>query len=200
MEAKLDDDGLDTQTLPCLARLPTLMQQAKVALGNEDHPAVSLVACMLEGLRQHHQHTMLGLRQRLDLEDLGKLATPWCSHPLSSLLYALYSRSYAFSLVAGIALSCLLRRLRGPSSELEQQSVQMALETLDLARHASKYRPLGSMYMLLCLSYAWIATDDHTIQKEAERLLNEYIDDLVGAQANHVDKRLQLLKRRFKLV
>ena len=111
------------------------------------------------------------------------------SQPVSLILYAHLQRSYGLALTVLIILNCIVRALC-PEEEtsLEIESAYFAKEIVALAEDVKIFRPLGSSYMLLCLTTAWIGTSDLETKKLAEALLEDYQSDFPGMK----EARLQL--------
>ncbi|KAM5375384.1 hypothetical protein ACJZ2D_005945 [Fusarium nematophilum] len=85
---------------------------------------------------------------------------------------------YSVLLTIAIALNSLRRTLNPNDTALLEEAAVLTDDFILLARHASRYRPLGASYIPPCLAAVWATTDALTEQQaELERLMAEYQPD-----------------------
>lgn len=99
-------------------------------------------------------------------------ATPYADPVIAQ--YVRYQGAYSTLLWMTITFNAVLRAYEPCDQFLVAESVVLVDEATALAEVASKYRPLGSSFIPLCLVYAHAATDDVTKRAQVEKVLAEY--------------------------
>lgn len=198
VENKLNADSLSGQMMRCAARLPSLMRRGRTALDSFDDMKITEVLSDLQALHYSYKTILSQFQAQLGINPTH-LTEPELQAPQESLQWMISSRLYGTAITLGIALNCLLQGLEGPSDELAEHSRYMAQDILALARTSTQYRPLGSMYLIICLPFAWIATDDQQIRNEADWWLALYREDFAGLGVGTLNTELAWLKDRFAL-
>ncbi|KAL8768481.1 MAG: hypothetical protein Q9209_005272 [Squamulea sp. 1 TL-2023] len=187
----------DAQWFHCIAVIPDLIHRCKAALIMYDAPCMHLLALELEtrSLLDDCRGVFTPLRQRLADYDPS-------AHPakLRNHLHAHYLRTLALALGTGIIINCVLSGLEGTSDWVSEDSSLWSAEIIDLAQRATKYRPLGSMAMLICLRMAWMGAASTSARTEIEAMLLEYSMACIGApEKDSGPASLEQTFRRFTL-
>jgi hypothetical protein len=181
----------------CLARLPGLMERGrKVFRGECADPE------LLHDTRTNYQtfkavlkelHARLAAMQGFIANGASELAPVVQAH-------VHYQRSYAIGLAVGIILGCVLSAIDIEDTELTLELTSFSKEILALAEPATKYRPVGASYMVLCLLAAWVGTTDHSIRSLVERELAEFQRDFPEGQATISTADLEQIFRQLHLL
>ena len=198
---QIDIDNIDGQMMKCLARLPDLMHRGRCTLRSSSLPTTHLLEVQKEvrALRDSFGPTLESLRQRWNDTDIT-IATQFPEFIHSrSIIHAHFSRSYGMALAVGIILNCMLAALDGNAHEVSQASAQLSDEVLDLADAVDQYRPLGTIYMVLCLAAAWVGATNPEKKIIIEIRLVDYKTDVLGPVATHYPAGLELIETRFSL-
>lgn len=205
----LNITDLDGPWLHALAQLPDIMHRARTHLQhNSLHgEALSQFANEIRDLRASLQPCIDDARAALDEEDLGLLANYTGDPSLEQTIHAIRSRRYGVILTAGMIINSLGKNFDTDTDpamggfDYAGDSLFMALETLRLAAVARQYKPLGSMYMILCLSIACVATEDAFVNAAGRDLLREYRADFwMMPQPTALENELFWMKSRFMLM
>ncbi len=184
-----------------LSRVPEIMRRGRNALRAEyssSHDYSQLLEESQE-LRHRLHNVVSSLQAFLDLDDLSLLSNYTGPPSIKSLMHAIRSRSYALALTCGCFINRIISSLGGQTEEIVQESLQFSRSIICIGYIATKYRPLGSLYMLLCLVGSYVATDDLSIQAESIVLMKEYRQDLFGPPLKPPEKGLTWLRDRFRL-
>lgn len=184
-----------------LARVPNLMQRARSAMTTEDVQNTDLQPLKTECQELYSKIELIlaAARAYLGKDDISLLSDYTGPPQRMTFVHAFRTRSYGFALMAAILIDCIARSLDNRRQDDSNHLRCFAQEIIELAKIAQVYRPLGSMYMLACLSAAYIATDDSTTQAMSADLLQDYRMDLSGPNTTPLKKELDWLKQRFML-
>jgi hypothetical protein len=194
---EIDNDTIDGQMMKCLAYLPDLMSRGRQVLKTPSVPFSSRLEFQQEVRNLHESFGVVlkSLRDRCQYMDLSSFESP----RMKAIIHAHFSRSYGMALSTGIILNCILIGFEGDTGGIRQESSMLADESLALAEVANQYRPLGAIYVLVCLVTAWVgAIEPMKREKIRERLL-DYQKDVQGPSATTSVADLEALERRFYL-
>ena len=198
---QIDSETIDGQMMKCLAQLPDLMYRGRCASKISALPVSTLPSLQVEvrTLSDSFRPTLTNLRERWRDTD-SSIAMRYPEHMnLRGIIHAHYSRSYGMALALGIILNCMVAALEDKTPELSEDSSQMVDEVLNLARTVDQYRPLGTLYMVLCLGAAWVGATDSIRKAMLETLLINYHKDLHGASSTFFPHGLKLMETLFTL-
>ena len=207
VESKFNANILDAQLMRFFSRIPNLMQRGRYALNNPFVDEMTLMKLRLESESQRNdfQPVLEQLRDRLRSVSCGTdpLSNPRDpSRQMSLILHASYSRAYGMGITVGILLNLFTESLTADQivqDYCRDENLYYAQETVVLAEEVKQYRPLGSMYMLLCLCIAHIATDDPDIQKASSNLLKDFNLDSSDYFIKGFAAKAEWMRRRFRL-
>ena len=204
----IDIDTSDGQMMKCFAQLPDLMRRGRQAMKSSTMSMFdrSRIAEEMHALRDSFTPILKDLRDRWqDADDSTMMQYMQChtfmqSKALCGIIHAHYARSYGMALTCGIILNCMLVAIEGDISGLDEESSQLSDEILYLAGAVNQYRPLGTLYMVICLVAAWAVVADPTKKTKAETWLVSYQSDTQGPSAKLSPLWLEYFKRRCYLV
>lgn len=181
-------------------RFTSIMRRGRMAVQHKASDPLRLVEIADEARRfkDDFQSVIARCRSPLDQNDIDKPPASDLPYP-SAIMHWLNLRSYAFAITAGIMVNCIVTALVGSEQTCSDQSIKFAQEILHLASIVKRYRPVGSMYMLLCLSFAYIATREQAIRSEALGLLEEERMNLPKYRNYSGKTGLLWLEQRFAL-
>lgn len=172
------------------------MQRSKAALILHDPPSLHLLGLELEtrSLLEDCNPIITTLRERLQAYDPSSKPGELRDH-----IHAHYLRSLGLALGTGIVLNCVLGGLEGTSDCICEASSLWSEEIIHLSQAATKYRPLGSMAMLLCLRIAWMGATSDDAKERIEALLHDYTIACLGIPTEGQRAGLTRGMRRFTL-
>ena len=199
--SQIDIDTIDGQMMKCLAHLPDLMHRGRSALSSQSLLVSTLLDIQQEvrTLRDSFGPNLKSLRERWKDTD-SSLAMQYAEiMHLKTIIHAHFSRSYGMALAVGIVLNCMLAALGGNIAELSEESSQLSDEVLNLAGIVDQYRPLGALYMIVCLIGAWVGATDPTKKAVVRTCLIGYQRDIQGQSVAISLAELEFLERRFYL-
>ncbi|KAI9794103.1 MAG: hypothetical protein M1833_000468 [Piccolia ochrophora] len=198
VESGLKSDNIEADWFRYLARLPDLMHRCRRALY---HPHMILDTSLsdlvfeTESLLEDCKLNITALRDRLRTfeEDPPPSA-------FKTLLHAHRVRILALALFTGILFSCVLSSLSGKPLRLCTETSQWSHEIYHLARVAVKYRPLGSMAMIVCLYVAWIGAASEDLREKIKTLLADYEKTCLGQiSGTELTMNLVQTEKRFTM-
>ena len=197
----IQGDNVDSKWMQSLARLPDIMQRGQNALESPCVPPSTLLQLIHEirSLHAEYQPVLTELRERFCGPGGNMASFAQDSADLSPILVAHFSRTYGLGLMVGIIMNSILNALDHESLHLRQDSSQMADEILQLAEFSRQYRPLGAMYMTICLRAAWMGAIEPETKAEIRAVLLDYHKDLQGSRAHVSITELEWLVERFNL-
>ena len=203
----LDITTIDGQMMKCLSRLPHLMDRGRSALKTAKPNDPSLQDLLIEAhaLRQESSFYLAALRERCQNLDHSIATTyPWMLDQgsmdgLRKILHAHFSRSYGMALAISLIVNCVLLALQGDDSAIRQESKQFACEVVELADVVRVYRPLGAMYMVICLAAAYVSVEEKELKQKIGAYITDYQRDIKGEGSTLYDDGLRQIQRRFKL-
>ena len=200
VHSQIDIDTADGQMMNCLARLPDLMERGRRALRSPSLPSpLSDIQKELRSLRDYFGPHLKSLRERWTDTD-SSIATQYPDFlQQKGIIHAHFSRSYGMALAAGIIFNCILAAVGGSSAELSQETSQLSDEVVTLAGVVDQYRPLGTIYMILCLAAAWAGATDPTKKAIVGTHLLSYQRDIKGPSATLDSAELAFIEARFYL-
>ena len=198
---QIDSGSIDGQMMRCLAQIPDLMHRGRNALRSGSLLPEALLAIREEVRSLHDSFTpVLGsLRERwLHTDDSIAVQYPdFKAH--KAIIHSHYSRSYGLALALGIIFNCMLSTLEVSNESFTTDSEELADEVITLGVVVDQYRPLGTVYMVLCLAAAWVGTKSESKKVALEMHLTAYIRDLQGPSAKPAVS-LTFLEKRFSMM
>ncbi|KAL8949735.1 MAG: hypothetical protein Q9222_004181 [Ikaeria aurantiellina] len=193
---EIDPTATDGKWFQGLAKVPDLMQRCKSALNRHQHSVSQLLSLQYEArsLLQRFEAVIEEFRGRMErykkMSDTG---------PLTDMIKAHHLRTLGLGLSAGIMLNTILGRLDAYDQSLNENSSHWSQEINQLAEAAIKYRPLGSLAFVLCLSLAWVGAADAQGRQWSETLLADYNLACLGNVSPDMHSELEKTRRRFTL-
>ncbi|KID83847.1 hypothetical protein MGU_08932 [Metarhizium guizhouense ARSEF 977] len=94
-------------------------------------------------------------------------------------------------------LNKFLRLAEPDNSSLFEDADFLSAECLKAARRSYKFKPLGASLTPLALGVAWASTAHMAERGEAEKLLDEFKDDLLGSKFIKLAVQLEARYRRL---
>ena len=197
----IDTDTPDGQMMHCMAQLPDLMYRGRCILRSSSSIPSAILGMREEvrSLRDSFAPHLESLRERWMYTD-SNIATQYPEFAAQkAIIHAHFSRSYGLALAIGIMLNCVTAALEGDIREFSTESSQLSDEIVRLAEAVNQYRPLGTVYMVLCLAAAWVGAVDPAKRAIIEPILVAYIRDVQGPSATTMSIGLELLEKKFTL-
>ncbi|EPS33975.1 hypothetical protein PDE_08937 [Penicillium oxalicum 114-2] len=197
---KYDVNKAEGRLLLNLSRVPDLMRRAKVLLrtgldttGVLDELWAMYLTCKLDvdHLKQARITKDLSVIQGLPP---GPRKT-W----IERLLLVHNDRVYGLGIVISLLFNCMLQSLDVHSASLQADAYKYVEELLVLNDESECLRPVGSGYMILCLSVAWVATTDPLQRKTLKQWLYEYQHDFNFSQQSSLLDDLKLNSDHLRL-
>lgn len=160
----LDKELPHGHMLHCLAHVPDLMRHGRRALETNS----STLGLISETRRQYSvvKETVSELREAYTMTKLP-------SSSQATRIHAHHQRMFGLGLAIVLIFHSLLQGLGDDSLDLFFDAERYCGDVLDLAVHAKPFRPMGSSYVLLCLTTAWVATYDEAIRA---MIVDAYMD------------------------
>lgn len=155
-----------------LAHVPNILRRARVATNANE------VAILRDELKPAYAASQKLLLQLHKQWAEGRTLDP-NSALKNTILHAYYQRAYGIGLLIVTILNWLLGALTPPLDAigLIADSTNLVAQILELAQVANIYRPLGSGYVLVVLSAAWLAASNDSERVAVNMLLQDYRQD-----------------------
>lgn len=118
---------------------------------------------------------------------------------IERLLLVHNDRVYGLGIVISLLFNCMLQSLDVHSASLQADAYKYVEELLVLNDESECLRPVGSGYMILCLSVAWVATTDPLQRKTLKQWLYEYQHDFNFSQQSSLLDDLKLNSDHLRL-
>jgi hypothetical protein len=155
-----------------LAHVPNIIRRARAATNESE---IAALRDELKPAYEASQKLLLQLHKQwaesrsLDANNVLK----------NVILHAYYQRAYGIGLLIVTILNWVLRAFTPPfdAIELIADSTNLVTQILELAQVANIYRPLGSGYIFIVLSAAWIAASNDNERVAVNILLQDYRQD-----------------------
>ena len=185
--------------MTCLARIPELMQRGREALKSSCPATVLELNHEVRTLYESFQGPLADLRSRFNAFDKEAVTLP--SIDLRNVLHSHYARSYGLGLTIGIIINCLLISLKGGGDHLilRQEACRMSDEILQLANIVQRYRPLGALYMTICLCAAYVGVVEKDARARIRVVLADYRRDIFGPRSEFSSTHLYRTVNRLVL-
>lgn len=197
-----DGDSIDGQMMHSMARLPNLLNRGRVALQSTQSARSEVMAVLdeVEALKEASQSILDAFRDRIQdhRQSTSCEHTPGF-HDFWRVMHAHYARSFALQLAIEIILNSCLIALGSLKVDLAIESSKMSEEIVQLAEEVKGYRPLGALYMVICLTLAWLGADNEESKSQILDLLLEHQKDTNGATSSVSASGLDWIERRFML-
>lgn len=162
--------------MQCLAQTPYLMARIDKAERQSEDNSFLLDRLKLEAVTLQTEITSAIETLRVRLVNIHEVSVerPW-------ILHAHYTRMYTFGLAIGIIINCIVGHMVDDKAETREKSSHYAQQIVEMAEAVRPYRPLGTLWMGLCLAMAWVGAPDETRRSEVEDLFVDYQRDLSGS-------------------
>ena len=155
----------------------------------------------VEALKEASQSILDAFRERIQdhrqstsCEHTAELHRFW------RVMHAHYARSFALQLAIEIILNSSLTALGSVKVvDLAMESSKMSEEIVQLAEEVKEYRPLGALYMVICLTLAWLGANNEDSKSQILGLLLEHQKDTHGATSSVSASGLDWIEKRFTL-
>lgn len=186
--------------LQTLSRAPGLMRRSK-----------HLLRTLTDPTNVRAELWTLYLACKLDLDKLkqGSLqkdlslasALPHGTHRswLERLLSVHYDRIYGIGLVITLFFNCMLQALGIHKDAVEADAYTFTEEILMLAEISEDLRPVGSGYLIICLTTAWAASQDLEQRGRVWAWLGEYQRDFNNWEDGRWEQDLRWTKEHLCL-
>ena len=197
-----DGDSIDGQMMRNMARLPNLLNRGRDALQSPQSSRSDVMHVLheVEALKEDSQSILDAFRERI--QDHRQSTS--CEHTEGlpgfwRVMHAHYARSFALQLTIEIILNSSLTALGSVNVDLAMESSKMSEEIVQLAEEVKEYRPLGALYMVICLTLAWLGADNEESKSQILDLLLEHQKDTHGATSSVSASGLDWIEKRFML-
>lgn len=177
--------------LHTLSRAPGIMRRARIFLqtasdptGIQDELWALYQACKLD-LSQLKQSSI-----KKDLSTAEALPRGFHRTWLERLLTVHYDRIYGIGLVITLFFNCMLQALGIHSDAVQTDAYYFTEEILMLAEISESLRPIGSGYLIVCLTTAWAATRDPEQRGRVLAWLHDYQSDF-NYKTSYMQQELQ---------
>lgn len=114
-------------------------------------------------------------------------------------LFSHYERSYGIGLVVALFFNCILSALSPMDPVIGFDATYLSEEVLVLAERGHQFRPMGSGYLLLCASVAWVATEDQELKNKLVLILEEYRSDFSVREMGFMMKEIGWVGEHLRL-
>ena len=175
----------------CLAHVPDLMRRGRIAL---------ITNSSTQGLIYEARHQYNMVKASVDKLREAYETSKAPSSPQATRLHAHHQRMFGLGLAIVLIFHSLLQGLGDNSLGLCFDSQRCCEDVLDLAEHARPFRPLGSSYVLLCLTTAWVATTDDVLRESIVALYEDYQDDFPHSTNKKLSRCLDSTRDRLHLL
>ena len=185
----LDGELPRGNVMSCFAHVPDLIRRGRIALQSNSN-----TDALIEETRIQYDQ----VKAMVDDMKEGYDSTKAPSTPFSVRIHAHAQRMLGLGLSIILVFHSVLNGL-GDSDLSRQLESELHIDlVLDLAVHAIPFRPLGSSYVLLCLTAAWAATEDEVVRAMIIETYQVYQTDFPFAKVNLVEE-LELTRQRLGL-
>lgn len=198
----------DGEMMKMLSRLPGIMREGRELLQTPWAPRSSLARLRHEvhEMRVAFGPILVALRNRLETDTDTSIITGNIGGAPAvqflPILRAHYARSYGTALSVAMILGAVLSALdESPALRvlLDQECEALTDEIIRLADTVAPYRPLGTIYMVLCLRVAWIGAFTEEKKQCVLDLLGVFNRDFFGPTAAIHREHLDFIEKRFRL-
>lgn len=173
MGEEVEQNTPEGKLMRYLASLPSIIRRGRAATNEEE---IAILRDELKPVYEASQKLLLQLhKQWVD----GRIL--YADNVLKkAILHAYYQRAYGVGLLIVTIFNWVLRAFtpRTNAMQLIADSTNLVTEILELAQVANMYRPLGSAYILIALSAAWLAASNESERDSVNILLQDYRQDL----------------------
>jgi hypothetical protein len=180
---ELTQEGKAVQSL---TRLPNLMRRSKAFLTGNSYPQDSLseLRKQFHGLRDELEPSLVSVRERWHAT---KSQPTTGMHPLvpypADMIHCHFLRTYSFGLMIVIFINEARLALCPNREDIIRESHDFALEILELASIATRYRPFGAFVIAVCLVAAELGAGDNLVTRDAVKKMRlEYARDFKGIE------------------
>lgn len=118
---------------------------------------------------------------------------------LRQTVYSNYQRTYGIGLVITLFFNCMLSAMGAHDPMTVFDGTYLAEEVLTLAACSQIYRPIGSGYLLICLSAAWAAAPDPDLRGRVFEVLMDYHDDFKIRDSASMVQELERIADHLRL-
>ncbi|KAL8715702.1 MAG: hypothetical protein Q9220_000369 [cf. Caloplaca sp. 1 TL-2023] len=193
---EVDPTATDGKWFQCLAHIPELMKQCKAALNTQPRSIFQLLGLQYEArsLLDKCETYIKEFRDRMN-----RFIENALPGPLTENIKAHHLRTLGLGLSTGIILNCILGRLDVYDESLAETSSRWSEEINQLSEVAAKYRPLGALAMVLCLSMAWVGAGNPQTRQWSEELIVDYHRVCIGKVSHCWRADLEKHRKRFTL-
>lgn len=175
----------------CLAHVPELMRRGRIALSTNSST---------QGLIYEARHQYNKVKASVDKLREAYETSKAPSSPQATRLHAHHQRMFGLGLAIILIFHSLLQALGDNSFDLCFDSQRCCEDVLDLAEHARPFRPLGSSYVLLCLTTAWVATTDEVVRELLLQTYEDYQEDFPHPSNKNLSRCLDSTRDRLHLL
>ncbi|KAJ5168779.1 uncharacterized protein N7482_004373 [Penicillium canariense] len=188
---KYDGGNPEGRMLLNLSRAPSILRRARLFARTASDPSG-----VQDELWAVYQACMINLDQlkessiKKDLSVATAMPRPdraW----VERLLLIHYDRIYGIGLVITLFFNCMLQALGLHNDAVQSDACYFTEEILMLAETSELLRPVGSGYLIICLTTAWAATKDPEQRARAMMWLHDYHSDFNFRQLDYLQKELE---------
>jgi hypothetical protein len=118
---------------------------------------------------------------------------------MTRILRAHYLRTHGIGIAITTFFNCILQALDPSDYTCLLESIWLVEDTLIHAQKSNMHRPVGAGYVLLCLSAAWVVTEDPQLRSMVEAALFDYHGDFVAHHGAKISRELERVKENLWL-
>lgn len=184
-----------------LARGPDLMRRGRDTLttGVDLTGARDEIWSVYQTCKMHLSSIKLRLDENKDpTVDMPGLSSAQRSF-IRQFMYSNYQRMYGIGLVITLFFNCMLAAMGAHDSMTVFDGTYLAEEVLTLAANSQIHRPIGSGYLLICLSAAWAAAPDPILRGKVLVMLTDYHNDFRIRDSACMVRELETITEHLRL-
>ena len=197
---KLDGGTSEGRILLYLARGPDLMRRGRETLKTgEDSTGVQ---DEIWGVYQSCKMILSTMKLRLDEKEAAAAEESLPSTQeteMRQFQFSHYQRAYGIGLGITLIFNCMLGALGAHDAMTIFDGTYLVEETLVLAEKSMVYRPVGSGYLLFCLSAAWAAVADPGLRDRLMEYLRIMNDDFRIRDCASLPQELEVVAEHMRL-
>ncbi|KAJ5089905.1 transcriptional regulator family: Fungal Specific TF [Penicillium argentinense] len=195
-----DSSTPDGQILACLAKAPSLMRRGRKALctGADTVDVRDEVWTVYQECKMN----LSVLKHRSvenDFSEMYNAASPSGRKFIIEFGFAHFQRSYGIGLACTLVFNCILTALDAHDGATKFDADYLSEEILDLAKRSVIWRPIGAGYLMICVSAAWAATSDESLQRRLLVHAKEFNNDFRIRDSLVLEKEMQWTKEHLCL-
>lgn len=183
-----------------LSKAPNLMRRGREALrmGTD----TSSIRDEVWSIYQDCKINLSTLKHRSvenDFSELYKAASPSGRKFILEYGFAHYQRCYGIGLACTLVFNCLLTALSAHDGVIDFDATYLSEEVLALAKRSVIWKPIGSAYVVICVTAAWAATSDPVLRGKLYSVALDFNDDFKLRDERYLERELVQTTEHLRL-